>query len=71
MSKLKEFKYECYDYSGIIPPDIKLCYPNFDKDYVIKNAEQIDDVLYITFYTPIDEVVVTINMKDIIEQSYD
>ena len=63
---MSSFKYKKYDYSDIIPTHINYENLNLSKDYMIKNSELIDGMLHITFYAPIEEIVVKLDVKNLI-----
>jgi hypothetical protein len=64
---MSKYKYTSYNYSEIVKPNIKVCYPNFNG--VIQNAELKDGILYITFYDGVNRITVDINVTDLIEKS--
>ena len=70
---MSKYKYTSYNYSEIVKPNIKVCYPNFNG--VIQNAELKDGILYVTYYCQspnhngIDRITVDINVTDLIEKS--
>ena len=68
---MSKYKYTSYNYSEIVKPNIKICYPTFNlfRDNIIQNAELKDGILYITFYNGIDRITVDFNVTDIIEKS--
>ena len=64
---MKKFKYQRYDYS-ILSHYVKNIndYINIPKDYVIKNIEYKDGIIYISFYTSINEITFQLNANDLI-----
>ena len=64
---MKKFKYQRYDYS-ILSSYVKNIndYINIPKDYVIKNIEYKDGIIYINFYTSINEITFQLNANDLI-----
>ena len=64
---MKKFKYQRYDYS-ILSSYVKNIndYINIPKDYVIKNIEYKDGIIYISFYTSINEITFQLNTNDLI-----
>jgi len=64
---MSKYKYISYNYSKIVKPNIKICYPNFSN--MIQNAELKDGILYITLYNGIDRITVDFNVTDLIEKS--
>jgi hypothetical protein len=64
---MKKFKYQRYDYS-ILSSYVKNIndYINIPKDYVIKNIEYKDGIIYISFYTSINEITFQLNANDLI-----
>lgn len=64
---MKKFKYQRYDYS-ILSPYVKNIndYINIPKDYIIKNIEYKDGIIYISFYTHINEITFQLNANDLI-----
>jgi len=65
---MSKYKYVSYNYSEIVKPKIKTCYPNFNlfRDSIIQNAELRDNVLYVTYYNGIDRITVNFNITDLI-----
>jgi len=64
---MSSFKYKKYDYSAIVPTHINFEKFDLSKDYMIKSSELIDGILHITFYAPIKEIIVKLDVKDLIE----
>lgn len=64
---MKKYEYQRYDYS-ILSPYLKNIndYINIQKDYVIKNIEYKDGIIYISFYTPINDITIQLNANDLI-----
>lgn len=64
MSKLKEFKYEKYNYDFLLP---LINLGDFYKDGVIENAifDENTNTIHITFRTSIDKLVFDINVNDL------
>lgn len=64
MSKLKEFKYEKYNYDFLLP---LINLGDFYKDGVIENAifDENTNTIHITFRTSIDKMVFDININDL------
>ena len=64
MSKLKEFKYEKYNYDFLLP---LINLGDSYKDGVIENAvfDENTNTIHITFRTSIDKMVFDININDL------
>lgn len=64
MSKLKEFKYEKYNYDFLLP---LINLGDFYKDGIIENAifDENTNTIHITFRTSIDKMVFDININDL------
>ena len=64
MSKLKEFKYEKYNYDFLLP---LINLGDFYKDGVIENAvfDESTNTIHITYRTSIDKIVFDININDL------
>ena len=66
---MNKYKYTSYDYSKIIKPSLKLCYPNsnFYGECIIQNAELKNDTVYVTYYDGIDRITIEdFNIRDLI-----
>ena len=66
MSKLKEFKYEKYNYDFLLP-SLVINLGDSYKDGVIENAifDENTNTIHITFRTSIDKMVFDININDL------
>jgi hypothetical protein len=66
MSKLKEFKYEKYNYDFLLP-SLVINLGDSYKDGVIENAifDENTNTIHITFRTSIDKLVFDININDL------
>ncbi len=66
MSKLKEFKYEKYNYDFLLPSPVINLGDSY-KEGVIENAifDENTNTIYITFRTSIDKIVFDININDL------
>lgn len=64
MSKLKEFKYEKYNYDFLLP---LINLGDFYKDGVIENAifDENTNTIHITYRTSIDKFIFDINVNDL------
>ena len=70
MSKLKEFKYEKYNYDFLLP---LINLGDFYKDGVIENAifDENTNTIRITYRTSIDKLVFDINVNDLTLETND
>jgi len=61
---MKKFKYEKYDYDTILYHGFnKICIP---KDYLIKNIEYKDGVIYMNVFAPNEDITIQFNINDLI-----
>ena len=66
MSKLKEYKYEKYNYDFLLP-SLVINLGDSYKDGVIENAifDENTNTIHITYRTSIDKIVFDINVNDL------
>jgi len=60
---MKKYKYQRYDYSILYP------YVNIPKDYIIKNIEYKDGIVYMTVFTSVNEITVQINTNYLLNET--